>query len=82
YQTHTHPDVAIGVPMGNVPSRYPQAQCAHHVIPQTPPLVTENCLLRSHHGHTFFAGGAVKQGQSIHIAAILVTTAAAGPKAP
>ncbi len=82
YQTHTHPNVAIGVPMGNVSSSYPHAQCAHHVIPQVPPLVTENCLLRSHYGDTFFAGGAVKQGQRIDIAAILVSTAAAGPKAP
>jgi hypothetical protein len=82
YQTHTHPDVAVGVRMGHVSSRYPQAQCAHHVISVTPSLVTENCLLRSNHGHTFFAGRAVKQGQPIIIASILVTAPSAGPQSP
>jgi hypothetical protein len=82
YQTHTQPNVAIGVPIRHVSSRYPKAQCAHHVISHVPSLVTENCLLRGTHGHTFFAGGAVKQGQVILINAILITVPTAGPQHP
>jgi hypothetical protein len=81
YQTATHPTIAVGVPIGRVRSAYPHAQCAKHVIPSTQPQHTENCLLRSHHNHTFFAGGATTHG-SVLIAAILVSTAAAGPQAP
>jgi hypothetical protein len=88
YQTHTHPVLAIGVPMGNVPSAYPQAQCAHHVTSLggggVPQKETEDCLLRSNHGHggTFFAGIAVEQGQTIRIGRIEVSVAALAPQAP
>jgi hypothetical protein len=88
YQTHTHPDVAIGVPMGNVPSTYPQAQCAHHVTSLggggVPQKETEDCLLRSNHGHggTFFAGIQAEQGHTVHIGLIEVLVAALAPQAP
>lgn len=82
YQTYTHPNISIGNAMGHVRARYPQAQCAHHTISVTPSLQTENCLLRGSHGHTFFAGGAEEAGRTIFVDAILVTVAAAGPKAP
>lgn len=82
YKTPTHPEIALGVPMSKVSVAYPHAQCAHHVISDTPSLVTENCLLRSHSGHTFFAGGAVKAGQRVDIGAILVTVPGAGPQHP
>lgn len=82
YQTHTHPNIGIGNPMKHVRSIYPQATCAHHVISVVPSLETENCLLRSDHGHTFFAGRAAKHGETIRIGAILVTVPAVGPQKP
>jgi hypothetical protein len=84
YETHGHPRVGIPAPMANVRSRYPSAKCAHHSIPGPPTKGLENCLLKSKHGHTFFAGIAAKPGSVLynHIGAILVTVPGAGPKAP
>jgi hypothetical protein len=82
YQTRTHPNVSIGNPMDHVPLRYPHAKCAHHVISLVPSLQTENCLLHGHHGQTFFAGRAEKQGETITIGAIVVTIPTAGPQKP
>jgi hypothetical protein len=88
YQTRTHPDIAIGLPMGNVPLSYPQAHCATHITSLggggVPTKEDEDCLLRSNHGHsgTFFAGIQVEQGQTIRIGAITISIAALLPQAP
>jgi hypothetical protein len=84
YETRSHPVLGIGVAIGLVKSAYPQAQCAHHIIGQEPPLESGACLLRSNHGHThtFFAGNATAQGQTVRIGAILVTIASLGPQSP
>jgi hypothetical protein len=84
YETPSHPVLGIGVAIGVVKSAYPQAQCAHHIISLEPPIEDASCLLRSNHGHThtFFAGNATTQGQTVRIGAILVTIASVGPQSP
>jgi hypothetical protein len=84
YATQTHPAVGLYSEMAEVRSLYPHAQCAHHVLPGPPTKEQDNCLLRSHHGQTFFAGIAAKQGAPLagHIGAILISAKGAGPQKP
>ena len=88
YKTHTKPVVAIGTPMAQVSSAYPQAECKHYTLNAPggiPDLVTEDCVLQDPRDHsgTFFGGAASnpKRGP-ILIGAIFVTIASAVPHLP